>query len=965
MVFLLLVLIQGQLNDTEIEQVMMYKYKIFMIIFFLIYVTVLSISHAKDNMEIFLQTGHSDGVNSVCFSPDGKFIASGSQDSTIKLWNVKELTLIRTFKGHSNSVESVIFSPDCRYIASGSYDKTIKIWNVKDGYLNRTFRGHENAVKSLCFSPDVTCIASGDINGFNLWDVKKGALIRSFEGSSSDIESLSFSSDGTRIAEKVDHNTINLWDIKNGILIRTFKEHSFFSMSVSFSPNGKHIVSRSNDHTIKLWNVKNETLIRIFKGHEDDVNSIGFSPDGKYIVSGSNDHSIKLWNVKDGTLVSTFRGHSSYVKTVNFSPDGKHIVSAGSSDGTLNQWNLKDGILIRSLKGHDASVLSVNFCPDGRRIVSGSKQFGGNEYATIKVWNVKDGSIIRTFKFYYGLYGAESVRFSPDGKLLASHNSKIVNLWNVEDGIYIRTFNPHFREDWEKIKSINFTPDGRHIVTGYLFGYIRLWNIKDGTFIDNSLDSTKYEYIDSQDLSPDGRRIASGCYNKRNKTNTIKLFNVKDGTLIRTFRGHKRLVYSLCFSPDGRFIASGSLDNTIILWNVNNEKDSFVFTSLPDNEWITFKSGQPYYNSSPNGDKYAAIRFNNDTFNYKPLSRYRNKYKRERGLFQSDAPALLTKISHQKTIDTDKLNILQEKKISKNNLLLKLNCKHEGKTKDAFDIDEDINIYAQCPKKQIKINYNEDLKMFTGIPQCSSGTIHIDAFKFEKQSFSFNQNNKEFQVQMNFKKPFLYLMINPSDQLNIPPLNYDTEAFNRFKNEIRLMSEMLDGRNRYWDQYLYCIKYFYSHNTGNTPVLLRKEGNTATRWNDPDFINRFNKKIVFNKKNKGFTYEQLIDDALQFFKGFSISDQLNLKGTSLFIIGSPESEINAKSLNMLEQKLMNHKICAFIVQFGKHEKVYTDNTFRYLKIIEYDVKKEFYNAFFKAVFKKIMTEFESLFDSHQ
>ena len=276
---------------------------------------------------------HDDMVMSVAFSPNGKYIVSASSDGTVKLWDVEDEELVRTFEGHDDMVMSVAFSRDGKYIVSASDDDTVKLWEIK-GRQVRTFN---DRVYSVAFSPDGKYIVSGS-----------------------------------------GENTVKLWETGSGRLIHTFEGHDDYVSSVAFSPDGKYIVSGSDDNTINLWNVENEVLVRTFEGHKDIVNSVAFSPDGKYFVSGSGDETIKLWGKKE-RLIRTFKGHNVLVRSVAFSPDGKYIVSGGGDDRkekkryfALKLWDVESGELIRTFEGHNGMVYSVAFSPDGKYIVSGS-----------------------------------------------------------------------------------------------------------------------------------------------------------------------------------------------------------------------------------------------------------------------------------------------------------------------------------------------------------------------------------------------------------------------------------------------------------------------------------------------------------------------------------------------------------------------------------------------------------------
>ena len=285
-------------------------------------------------------TGHSDYVWSVAISPDGQTLVSGSDDNTIKIWNLATGNLIRTLSGHSGWVKSVVISPDGQTLVSGSDDNTIKIWNLATGNLIRTLSGHSGWVKSVVISPDGQTLVSGS-----------------------------------------DDNTIKIWNLATGNLIRTLSGHSLYVNSVAISPDGQTLVSGSADSTIKIWNLATGNLIRTLSGHSYQVWSVAISPDGQTLVSGSDDNTIKIWNLATGNLIRTLSGHSGWVKSVVISPDGQTLVS-GSDDNTIKIWNLATGNLIRTLSGHSDNVLSVAISPDGQTLVSGSRD------KTIKIWRV-------------------------------------------------------------------------------------------------------------------------------------------------------------------------------------------------------------------------------------------------------------------------------------------------------------------------------------------------------------------------------------------------------------------------------------------------------------------------------------------------------------------------------------------------------------------------------------------------
>jgi WD40 repeat protein len=512
---------------------------------------------------ITVLSGHTDAVKSVAFSPDGKTLASGSLDGTVRLWDVNTYQQIGgPLASHIGYVFSVAFSPDGKTLAAGGADGRVRLWDVgTHRQIGGPLAGHTGAVSSVAFSPDGKTLADGSSGTVRLRDTRTGHQIGSFAtpaGTGDTIQSVAFSPDGkTLAAAGFGPGPVWLLDVPAGRKIGSLTSPGVGTMiySVAFSPDSKTLAGATSNGTVVLWGIATQQQIGApLAGHTGVVASVAFSPDGNTLASAGEDHTVRLWDVATGHQIAALdttniAGSGSVV----LSPDGKMLAAAGSR--AVRLWDVATGHQIGApLVGHTGNVLSVTFSPDGKTLA------GGSDDHTVRLWDVASGHQIGApLAGHTG--DVVSVAFSPDGKTLASASyDHTVRLWDMAAHHQIGAPLAGHTSD---VFSVAFSPDGQTLATGSLDGTVRLWDVNTHRQIRGQFAGHTGDVV-SVTFSPDGKTLASAAGD-----GTVRLWKVATGHQITApLTEPDGGVHSVAFIPDDKTLASGSLNGTVRLWDV-------------------------------------------------------------------------------------------------------------------------------------------------------------------------------------------------------------------------------------------------------------------------------------------------------------------------------------------------------------------------------------------------------------
>jgi eukaryotic-like serine/threonine-protein kinase len=283
----------------------------------------------------YIYNGHTNNVLVVGWSPDGRRIASGSDDMTVQLWDATTGSNAFTYHGHTSSVYAVAWSHDGTRIASGGFDNTARVWDAVSGRNILAYTNHTASVNALIWSPNSTRIASASADKtIQVWNASDKSLV--FKQSYANlVRTVAWSPDGRYLASAGDDNIVHVLDASSGAFIYSYQGHSSRIWTVAWSPDNTRIASASDDQTVQVWNATNGGNVLTYKGHSDGVTTVDWW--SSHIASGSRDKTVQVWDAFSGTLAYRYTGHTQMITALRWSPTGTYVASA-SDDQTVHVW---------------------------------------------------------------------------------------------------------------------------------------------------------------------------------------------------------------------------------------------------------------------------------------------------------------------------------------------------------------------------------------------------------------------------------------------------------------------------------------------------------------------------------------------------------------------------------------------------------------------------------------------------
>jgi len=514
------------------------------------------IANVLPALDIVIQNGFPDRVNTLAVSPDGKLLACSSGDNAI-ICDPGTGRIIRTIQWN-RYLREVFFTSDGKGVVLRS-DRGVaffetatgrRMWHIGGAHFIGGIALHPDG-KTIAISKSDTLI-DAHIIVFDMISITDVSEIRVLteEVDKHFGASLAYSPDGKFLAVG-NGDAIDLMDSVSGVKIKTFAWHSNYVSTICFSPDGKQLLSGSGDYNLKLWDIALGKEIRTLRGHSYDISSAIFSADGKTIFSIARGEQ-KLWETATGRELKTFTGRN-YSQSV-LSSNGRFLFS-GTTDSGIYIWDTVLEKEVRVMKSYASEVDSAVYSPDGTLAASCSAD------GTVVLWDAKSGNRLWNITGSQTFAGSNEVglvTFSHDGKqMLTTSVDKTIKVRETSTGRELRTITGHTG----MIKSVAFNPQGTKILSSSSDSTVKLWDAESGREIKTLTD--KLGYYSSAVFNSDGTQIAA--YAQVSGKWNLTIWNAETGLELMAVQSNS--VYSMAFSPDGMYLITG-VNKAVEIWDV-------------------------------------------------------------------------------------------------------------------------------------------------------------------------------------------------------------------------------------------------------------------------------------------------------------------------------------------------------------------------------------------------------------
>jgi WD40 repeat protein len=513
----------------------------------------------KTGRSLAVLQGHASQVWCVALSADGRVVASGDADGTVRLWSLPDLDGSETIhatgrqvallQGHAGTVWRVALSADGKLVASGGGDGTVRLWETSTGRLLMTLHGHTGGVFGVALSDDGHLVAScGDDSSVRLWETTGGRPLGVLQGHTGVVWRVALSADGELVATGGEDGTVRLWETRTRRPLLILQGHTNEVLGVALSADGRLVASSGVDSAVRLWDATTGRSLAALHGNPAIASDVALSADGALLAIKGN-RGPQLWDTTSGQQLTTPLGRTDGVWRVALSADGQ-VLAGGFGDGTVCLWETCAGRQLWTRRGHSGGVWGVAISADGRLIASGGAD------GMVRLWETSTGREQATLQGHAGVVWR--VALSADGRLMASGggDGKLC-VWETSTARPLTSVHGHSGG----VFGVALCADGHRLASSGDDGIVRLWESWTGQL--QGVLSGHTSVVRNLALSADGELVASGGLD-----GVLRVREASTGRSLATIQGIGG-IHALSLSADGHLLVSGGSDGTVRLWEAS------------------------------------------------------------------------------------------------------------------------------------------------------------------------------------------------------------------------------------------------------------------------------------------------------------------------------------------------------------------------------------------------------------
>jgi WD40 repeat protein len=528
-------------------------------------------------------TGHERFVTAVAVAPDGSWLASVSDDWTMRIWDPATGKQRAHLAGHEGPVTAVAVAPDGDWLVTTSRDNTVRIWDPSEnGGQTALLAGHTGRVTAVAVAPDGSwLVTTSRDHTVRIWDAATGKQRTRLAGHTGPVTAVAIAPDGSWLATGGDDGTVRIWDPATGRQRKLLAGHDGPVTAVAIAPDGNWLASVSDDQTVRIWNPATGQQRSLLDGHTDYVTAVAIAPDSSWLVSVSDDNTTRIWDPATGQRTALLTGHTDRVTAVAIAPDGNWLATT-SRDNTARIWDTATGKQRALLTGHTEPVTAVAIAPDGSWLATGGQD------NTVRIWDPAAG------QSEAGLpeepRRMSGVTFAPHGSWLASvSDDNTVRIWDPATGQRTALLTGHT----DRVTAVAIAPNGSWLATTSRDNTARIWDPATGQ--ERALLTGHTGPVTAVAIAPNSSWVATTSHD-----NTARIWDPATGQQTALLTGHADYVTAVAIASDSSWLATTSHDNTARIWDPATGQQTALLTGhtdyvtavaiAPDSSWLATTS---------------------------------------------------------------------------------------------------------------------------------------------------------------------------------------------------------------------------------------------------------------------------------------------------------------------------------------------------------------------------------------